>query len=499
MIDQPNLDVVVDITEVDPADFDWDVETDYTPPVTGTLIPIRPAPQPIVDWYVAAATILDATGVSRRPAIELHWDGDQVNVSGVQFEIRLEATGEVVYRGRTDNLEAGSILISQNLLPDTDYEARGQYIPTWPRDMLWSDWLPVTTPDVRMSIADFEAAVAQRIDTEFAEINSRLAEYQELVDRILSENAAQSVIGDADNRTDLVNRIQSVTGGATATLQEVWTVATNTEAALALYETTVNATLGSHSATLTTYGTAIASLNGYVAAAWGVKLTVDGYVSGVQLINGGSGSSAFIVSADVFKVAWPSMTGGSPVDVFAISNVSGSPKLVFRGDMFADGIIVGRAIAAATITGAKIDADTIETNHLIVNSVTKQAYAAYSAGSYGASTTLASVTLTTKSDKISVTWMGGFDGQTSSGVAGVMGDISLDIQVDGSTLRRFKFYSTPGANYGSGVVVVWNQVWTLEGTIENLTPGSHTFRIQNFNAFGVTMMAGSIRVQDMYR
>jgi hypothetical protein len=102
------------------------------------------------------------TGVSRRPAIELSWDGDQVNVSGVQFEVRLEATGEVVYRGRTDNLEAGSILISQNLLPDTDYEARGQYIPTWPRDMLWSDWLPVTTPDVRMSLEDLEAAVTQR-------------------------------------------------------------------------------------------------------------------------------------------------------------------------------------------------------------------------------------------------------------------------------------------------------------------------------------------------
>jgi hypothetical protein len=44
----------------------------------------------------------------------------------------------------------------------------------------------------------------------------------------------KAVIGDADNRTDLVNRIQSVTGGATATLQEVWTVATNTQGALAL-------------------------------------------------------------------------------------------------------------------------------------------------------------------------------------------------------------------------------------------------------------------------
>jgi hypothetical protein len=504
VIDQPNLDVTIDFTEVDPADYDWDVETDFTPVVTGTLIPVRPAPQPIIDWYVAPATIVDATGVSRRPAIELNWDGDQVNVSGVQFEVRLEATGEVVYRGRTDNLEAGSIIISQNLLPDTNYEARGQYIPTWPRDMLWSDWLPVTTPDVRLSLEDMEAAVRRVVDTEFAAINNRLAEYQELVDRLLSENAAQAIIGDADNRTDLVNRIQSVTGGATATLQEVWTVATNTQGALASFETTVNATLGSHSATLTTYGTAIATLNGQVAAAWGVKLTVDGYVSGVQLINGGSGSSAFIVSADVFKVAWPSMTGGSPVDVFAISNVSGSPKLVFRGDMFADGIIVGRAIAAATITGAKIDADTITVNNLTVNSATKTTYQDYTLPTlsgikyFPATSTIVSVTVTTKSTTILVRWNAHIKADFTGIAGGSYETRTFQLKIDGSVADTKSFYSNASSGYGSGYSsMLFNG--TTEFVITGLTPGSHTFALYytgaNLNAGG----DGSIIISDLYR
>ena len=505
VIDQPNLDVTIDFTEVDPADFDWDVEIDFTPVVTGTLIPVRPAPQPIIDWYVAPATIVDATGVSRRPAIELSWDGDQVNVSGVQFEVRLEATGEVVYRGRTDNLEAGSIIISQNLLPDTDYEARGQYIPTWPRDMLWSDWLPVTTPDVRMSLVDFEAAVTNAVDTELRRVNERLNRYQTIIDQVLANTAASGLIGDTDlrgqawsHRADILQRLDSITGGASASLLQVWSVATNTETALALFSTTVNATLDGHTATLSTYGTAIASLNGYVAAAWGVRLTVDGYVSGVQLINGGSGSSAFIVSADVFKVAFPGVTGGSPVDVFTVSNVSGSPKAVLKGDMYADGVIVGRAIAAATITGAKIDADTIETNHLVVNSVTKQAYGTYSSTSVSSTASLVSVTLTTKSDKISITWMGGLD-YVPSGAAGVASTVRFDVLVDGSLIRRFTFKSTPGLNYGGGVVVVFNHIFTLEAVIENLTPGSHTFEVKNVETFTISIIPGFIRVQDMYR
>jgi len=378
--------------------------------------------------------------------------------------------------------------------------------------MLWSDWLPVTTPDVRMSLVDFEAAVTNAVDTELRRVNERLNRYQTIIDQVLANTAANGLIGDTDlrgqawaHRADILQRLDSITGGASASLLQVWSVATNTETALALFSTTVNATLDGHTATLSTYGTAIASLNGYVAAAWGVKLTVDGYVSGVQLINGGSGSSAFIVSADVFKVAFPGVTGGSPVDVFTVSNVSGSPKAVLKGDMYADGVIVGRAIAAATITGAKIDADTIETNHLIVNSVTKQAYATHTSGGKTSNTAFVTATLTTKSDKISITWTSGIHEDSVSSAQGLGATYEFRVKVDGTLIKAFVFKAGPFTSFPGSTnnISSLHQTFTLESVIESLTPGSHTFTIEYYHALAgqtsAPLEAGWIRIQDMYR
>src|SRR5690606_30117615 len=118
--DRANLDVVVDLTEVDPSDYDWNQSTDYTPPVFAPIGTIYPTPQPIVDWYAEPDAVYDNDGDARRPAIRLVWDGDQVDVIGVQFEVALASTLEVIYRGRTDRPEVGSTLISQGIVALTD-------------------------------------------------------------------------------------------------------------------------------------------------------------------------------------------------------------------------------------------------------------------------------------------------------------------------------------------------------------------------------------------
>lgn len=71
--DRANLDVMIDITEVDPADYDWSSDTEFKPPVDGQLGVIRPTPQPIVDWFAEPATVKDSSGEDRRPAIRLTW------------------------------------------------------------------------------------------------------------------------------------------------------------------------------------------------------------------------------------------------------------------------------------------------------------------------------------------------------------------------------------------------------------------------------------------
>ena len=67
---------------------------------------------------------------------------------GIQYEVRLTADLSSVTRGRTDQLAVGALIISQGIIPQTAYQVRGQYLPIAPRDMLWSDWLDVTTPEL---------------------------------------------------------------------------------------------------------------------------------------------------------------------------------------------------------------------------------------------------------------------------------------------------------------------------------------------------------------
>lgn len=158
-VDKGNLDVIIDITEVDPSDFDWDSGTQYQTPSDGVVGRIVPPPQAIVDWFAGPDIVTDNSGGARRPAIRLTWDNSEgriQDVDGIEFEVRLASTLETVYGGRTDQPEASSLLISQGLLSLTDYGVRGRYIPSvdahW--DPLWSNWLPVTTYDIRLGPGD---------------------------------------------------------------------------------------------------------------------------------------------------------------------------------------------------------------------------------------------------------------------------------------------------------------------------------------------------------
>lgn len=154
VVDKANLDVMVDLTEVDPSDYDWDDTTDYRVPVDGPVGPLRPPPQQIVIWSVEAVVLNDNSGTARRPAIKFNWDADISDVKAVALEVRLAGTTTVEWRGRTDNVETGSVIVGP-FLPDTNYEGRGRYIPTSNnRRTEWTAWLPVKTLDIKLVTDD---------------------------------------------------------------------------------------------------------------------------------------------------------------------------------------------------------------------------------------------------------------------------------------------------------------------------------------------------------
>ncbi|MGY5805357.1 phage tail protein [Rhizobium sp. LEGMi12c] len=160
---QPNFLIVVTLKEVDPADYDWHPGLQL-PIAIGWLGPITPPSQPMIGWTVESATIKDAGGIDRRPAIKISCAPDLDDVAGVWVQVRLKETGDVVFDSDSNPYASPySWLISgQWTLANTNYEARGRYLPQSNRATDWSAWLTVKTPNVLIQTADvLDGAIVQ--------------------------------------------------------------------------------------------------------------------------------------------------------------------------------------------------------------------------------------------------------------------------------------------------------------------------------------------------
>lgn len=345
-IDKANLDITFSLTEVDPTDYAWNHDTDFKQPTQGATTFPRPAPQGIVDWNVTATVVNDGTGVPRRPAIALSWDGTIAAVIGVQYEVRLTADQSSVARGRTDQVAAATLLITQSLLPATAYQVRGQYIPSAPRDMLWSDWIDVTTLDIRLTALDFADEIIAQINN-IEQFDA--AGIQQAINTIASLAANAMTTAWLDKK-EIRSQLDATAGNAKAEILELQTVQVNDQVAFAEFQTTVSATFGSTFSSVNTVSDAVAQIDGYAASSFGLTLDTNGFVIGYQLVNGGPGADEFVITADKFQIAAPGVMGGDPTPIFTVANVDGVPKTSLRGDLFADGTVTLNALDVGTLS-----------------------------------------------------------------------------------------------------------------------------------------------------
>jgi hypothetical protein len=353
--DKANLDVIANVTEVDPSDYSWNHPIDFQSVTIGPNVFPRPPAQGVKDWAATGTYLIDGNGITRRPAIRITWDGTLPGIIGIQYEIRLNLDLSDVAKGRSDQYEAGALIITQGLVGLTTYQIRGQYIPSSPRDMLWSAWITVVTPDVTLSIADFDAALKAQVTTITDAMNDKIDFLTQQIASLASNDMATNWL----DKKIVRDEVAAVAGKASASILEVKTAQVSSNAAFASYQLTVSASIDSVHSSVTTNATAIAELNGFAAAEYAVTLDVNGYASGFNLLNGGPGFSTFTIVADKFQIQLPGYNGSAPYAFFTTGTVNGTPSVGINGNMYLDGTLFARSIVAGDITSVQIAAQTI--------------------------------------------------------------------------------------------------------------------------------------------
>ncbi|RDE08438.1 phage tail protein [Pelagibacterium lacus] len=182
------------LREIDPADFDppaaarqeWSV---------GTIQTIYPPAQVVTGWAVSPYAHTDSESRARRPGIQCFYQGGMDDIRDIKIMIR--RSGEVEpffsqpYPYDADNLTPSVIIVGELILGNEPYEVASIFVPFSPRDMDMSDWLAVTTPDIRVSEGDLSS-----------ELQDLLGDTRQFLDVDLGEILGE--IGDIDETLSIV-------------------------------------------------------------------------------------------------------------------------------------------------------------------------------------------------------------------------------------------------------------------------------------------------------
>lgn len=273
VVDGANLEVMIDVTEVDPSDYAWNSATDYTPPVDGALGPMRPEPMPIIGFGALPGVAQDSNGNNRRCAIELFWDGSIIGVDFVDYEVRLASDLSYVNDGRAVEFERGAILIAPGtLLPNEAYQVRGRY-GTYDGNspFEWSAWIPVTTLDIRLGPLDIYPFDVESFNEDVTDMwkwqNEALRYVQEELDR-QGKIMADGQAGSFTDRQQLRRELRSTASGLEASFVETITVATGPGSAIVTRIEELSTKVDNDIATaIDTLTTEIAEVDGKATAA----------------------------------------------------------------------------------------------------------------------------------------------------------------------------------------------------------------------------------------
>lgn len=132
--------------ECDPADFV--PPTGLVVPAAVSSAPAIPVAQTLPGWAVSGYIIADGASVARAPGGIGIWDGAELDdATGVQYQVRVFLTGQVIEEGFVSNVLAGRVVASKGILRNTGYEMRALLVVEG-RASTWTAWTYFLSPDI---------------------------------------------------------------------------------------------------------------------------------------------------------------------------------------------------------------------------------------------------------------------------------------------------------------------------------------------------------------
>jgi hypothetical protein len=315
VLDQPNLDVVLDLTEVDPADYAWNQATDYRVPVSGSVATERPPAQPMYGWQAVPAIIYDDQGRARRPSIKVSCAPGQDDVRNVWVQVRQVAGQNIVFSSDATPYAAPfEWVLNGTFLSATRFQVRGKFVPYSNRATEWSEWIDVTTPDVRFlagadydpyegligfgrldeDVANYQGWVGgglRDIQTMQQELDARIADL-DLSGAVVRDQLRQQIRATADQVTaDYTHHVQVLASADAAIVSSVTALTSTFNAQTASFTTQISTLAASDkamasrvdtlTATLTDTRTGLQATSTAVSSLQTKVTSVDGKVTAV--------------------------------------------------------------------------------------------------------------------------------------------------------------------------------------------------------------------------
>ncbi|MCX5581317.1 phage tail protein [Kaistia terrae] len=350
--DLGNLNIGLNLTEVDPADYLWIPGDDERPVITAPTEVIRPPAQPIIDWNAVPITIR-GDGDSMRAGIRMSWDPNIDDVDGVQFEVRLAVDQTMVLQSETDRVDAGAIEISQSILGLTQYEVRGRYRPASPRPAAWSSWRAVLTPDIAEGLTQQQryelALMTNDAQGSMQALQDQMRELIEQVAHTSAEEAGQGFL----QRQEIRQSVIAFSGNISAAIMRVTTAFVEGDAALASDLVALTAVSDENQAAILSESTARADADDALASmvtavqAIADQGTAGGFIK-FEAVSAPSGVTArFQIFLNVGTSGTPSWKDAG----FMLEIVGGVARCVIKADQFVLGDATTGVIPFSIVAG----------------------------------------------------------------------------------------------------------------------------------------------------